>query len=84
MMCNLNTLKAKEMIEDLVGKEVHIKVNVGRNKYEHFDGVVMQTYPYLFTVKVESQVKSFSYVDVLTKDVQLKLTNAWFMKKIAL
>lgn len=72
----MNTNKAKSQIEELVGKEVHIKVNVGRNKYEHYDGIIINTYPYLFTVKVENLVKSFSYVDVLTKDVQLKISNA--------
>lgn len=80
----MNTNKVKSQIEGLVGKEVHIKVNVGRNKYEHYDGIIINTYPYLFTVKVENLVKSFSYVDVLTKDVQLKISNAWFIKKMAL
>lgn len=72
----MNTNKVKSQIEGLVGKEVHIKVNVGRNKYEHYDGIIINTYPYLFTVKVENLVKSFSYVDVITKDVQLKISNA--------
>ena len=72
----MNTNKVKSQIEGLVGKEVHIKVNVGRNKYEHYDGIIINTYPYLFTVKVENLVKSFSYVDILTKDVQLKISNA--------
>lgn len=80
----MNTNKVKSQIEGLVGKEVHIKVNVGRNKYEHYDGIIINTYPYLFTVKVENLVKSFSYVDILTKDVQLKISNAWFIKKMAL
>ena len=80
----MNTNKVKSQIEGLVGKEVHIKVNVGRNKYEHYDGIIINTYPYLFTVKVENLVKSFSYVDVLTKDVQLKISNALFIKKMAL
>lgn len=80
----MNTNKVKSQIEGLVGKEVHIKVNVGRNKYEHYDGIIINTYPYLFTVKVENLVKSFSYVDVITKDVQLKISNAWFIKKMAL
>ena len=72
----MNTLKAKEQIESLIGKEVHIKANIGRNKYEYYEGVILQVYPYLFTVKVADLVKSFSYVDLVTKDVQLKLSNA--------
>lgn len=72
----MNTLKVKSQIEELIGKEVSIKVNVGRNKYEYYDGVIVDTYPYLFTVKVQDLIKSFSYVDVLTKDVQVKISNA--------
>jgi len=72
----MNTLKVKEQIENLKGKKVRIKVNAGRNKYEYYEGIVLVTYPYLFTVQVDSQVKSFSYVDLLTKDVQLKIINA--------
>ena len=72
----MNTNKVKSQIEGLVGKEVHIKVNVGRNKYEHYEGEVLVTYPYLFTVMVDTQIKSFSYVDLLTKDVQLKQENS--------
>ena len=72
----MNTLKVKEQVENLRGKRVKIKVNAGRNKYEYYEGEVLVTYPYLFTVMVDTQIKSFSYVDLLTKDVQLKQENS--------
>lgn len=72
----MNTLKIKEQIENIKGKLVKIKINAGRNKYEYCEGIIVGVYPYLFTVKVDTQIKSFSYVDILTKDVQLKLINA--------
>lgn len=75
----MNTLKVKEQVENLRGKRVKIKVNAGRNKYEYYEGEVLVTYPYLFTVMVDTQIKSFSYVDLLTKDVQLKQENSWFI-----
>lgn len=71
----MNTLKAQETIKNLVGKYVKIKVNVGRNKYEYYEGEILSTYPYLFTIKVDNLIKSFSYVDLVTKDVQIKIKN---------
>ncbi len=68
-------IKTKEQIEELLGKKVSIKINVGRNKYENYEGVLLAVYPYLFTVKVNNLVKSFTYVDLVTHDVQLKLKN---------
>lgn len=69
----MNTQKVKEVIKELIGKEVSIKVNVGRNKYEYFVGTIEKMYPAIFTVKVDSLVKSFTYSDVLTKAVQFKM-----------
>ena len=77
----MNILKIKEQINSWLGKRVRIKVNIGRNKFEYYEGEIVGTYPYLFTVNVDNQIKSFSYVEILTKDVQLKIINAWFMEK---
>ena len=65
--------KVKPYIDSLKGKEVFIKVNVGRNKYEQFMGEILETYPYLFTVQMDNLIKSFTYNDVITKDVQIKI-----------
>lgn len=72
----MNISKIKEQIESLIGKKVRIKVNAGRNKYEYYEGEVVGIYPCLFTINVDNQIKSFSYVEILTKDVQLKIINA--------
>ncbi len=69
----MNIEKIKLMINSLIGKEVYVKVNVGRNKYEYYEGKVENIYNNLFTVNVDSIIKSFTFSDVLTKDVQLKL-----------
>ena len=71
----MNTDKIKKDINSLKGKNVKIKVNIGRNKYEYYEGIIIETYPFLFTIKAGGLVKSFSYADVLTKDVQLKVSN---------
>ena len=69
----MNIEKIKLMINSLIGKEVYVKVNVVRNKYEYYEGKVENIYNNLFTVNVDSIIKSFTFSDVLTKDVQLKL-----------
>ena len=67
----MNIEKIRLEISKYKGKEVFLKINIGRNRYENIIGVVQDTYPYLFTVKVNDDLKTFSYVDVLTKNVIL-------------
>ena len=69
----MNIDKIKSNIKEMIGKEVSIKVNVGRNKYESYVGKVINMYPSHFTVKVDELIKSFTYVDVLIHAVTLKV-----------
>ncbi len=72
----MNTSKVKEEIKGMIGKSVKIKVNVGRNKYEHYEGIIKSVYPSVFTIETSNFIKSFSYSDVLTKDIQIKISNS--------
>lgn len=63
----------KANIEDLKGKNATIKYNLGRNKYEKYDCVIKETYNYVFLVETKGITKSFSYVDVLTKNVKINI-----------
>ena len=65
----MNIDKIKLNISKLKGKEIILKINIGRNRYESVIGVVQDIYPYLFTLKSGNDIKTFSYVDVLTKNV---------------
>lgn len=69
----MNTSIYKNKIKLIIGKDVRIKVNIGRNKYEYYNGIILDTYDKVFTVKVNDIVKSFSYTDLLTKNVLIKL-----------
>lgn len=69
----MNIQKIKSIISGLKGKDVFVKVNVGRNKYEYYEGRIEDVYNNIFTVKVFELIKSFTFSDVLTKDVQLKV-----------
>lgn len=65
--------KIKEDITNMVGKKVLAKVDVGRNKYEYIEGILLNAYPFLFTIKTDNEIKSFSYSDVLIKNIILKV-----------
>ena len=65
----------KNEIEELIGKKAIIKYNLGRNKYEKYDGIIKETYNKIFLVETNGIKKSFSYVDVLTKNVKINIKN---------
>lgn len=56
-------------MEDL---KIVIRVNLGRNKYEYYEGYITKMHPNIFMVSTDKGIKSFSYSDVLTKAVSLK------------
>lgn len=59
----------KNMVSSLKGKKVKLLVDVGRNKLEEYEGIVENTYNNIWTLKTESDIKSFSYSDILIKNV---------------
>ena len=60
----------KELLEHL-GDVVSIKYNLGRNKYEEYEAIVKELYDYVFLVECDNIVKSFSYIDVITKTIRI-------------
>lgn len=62
-----------------IGSKVLVKSNLGRHKYDITEGVITETYPCIFLVQVKNndedtvQTVSYSYTDVITRDVQLTL-----------
>ena len=60
----------KEMLEHL-GDQVSIKYNLGRNKYEEYEAKIKELYDYVFLVDTDLGVKSFSYIDVITKVIRI-------------
>lgn len=55
----------KNKIEGLKGKKIKINVDIGRNKYELYEGIILETYKNVWTFKTNTDIKSFSYKDVL-------------------
>ena len=60
----------KEML-DHIGDHVSIKYSLGRNKYEEYEAKIKELYDYIFLVDTDFGVKSFSYIDVVTKVIRI-------------
>ncbi|MFA5844613.1 MAG: Veg family protein [Coriobacteriia bacterium] len=63
-------------LQSLMGARMRLKANMGRSKIVEREGVLEQTHPSLFVVKVEEKRErtarvSYSYVDILTGTVEL-------------
>ena len=74
-----NTLSLDEIkneIEKLKGKDVEMLVNQGRKKFVNFSATVEEIHRSVFVVRLKMpqtvDVKSYSYIDVLTGSVELK------------
>ena len=71
--------KVKLSVDRNIGSKVKIRANRGRHKIDVAEGVICKTYQSIFLVEIENkaddtvQTVSFSYTDVLTKDVQMQL-----------
>lgn len=73
-------IRVRESIKEQCGSEVVIRLDRGRNKVDIEHGVIKAAYPSVFTVLIDpenenrpSQLLSFSYTDVITKDIRMKL-----------
>jgi uncharacterized protein Veg len=72
-MDNLSAIRKE--ISQYRGSRVHYKAANGRRKAEAREGIILEAYPSLFTLFVESQnsTVSFSYADLLTKEVEMQI-----------
>ena len=62
-----------------IGSKVVVKANRGRHRFDINEGVIKEVYPHVFMIELsdnEDEVSkrvSYTYTDILTKDVQLQL-----------
>ena len=67
--------KVKQELHKHIGDVVTIKYNLGRNKFEKYDVVIKELYNHVFLVEVNkehnSEIKSFSYSDIITKTIKI-------------
>ena len=71
--------KVRASVHQQCGNRVKIQLDRGRNKVDIQEGVIQQAYPSVFTILVDDeqdnapQLLSFSYTDIITKDIRMKL-----------
>jgi len=76
-LADQNTLgEIRKIIEECLGKRVTLKANKGRKRIVVREGVLENTYPSVFVVKVYGDFDtmrrvSYSYCDVLTETVEI-------------
>lgn len=81
MMKQNNVNNVRIAVANQMGKKVKIRINRGRHKVDVSEGVISETYPSIFLIKIQEskdmpvRVVSYSYTDLLTKDVELILCN---------
>ena len=67
---NINSIKKE--IQTKVGNKVKITVYGMRNKVEWYEGIIYNIYPNIFTILCNNTEKSFTYRDIITKDINIK------------
>ena len=78
-MSQTDILRVRSSVDQNIGNKVKIRANRGRHKFDVTEGIIRDTYPSILLVEVENKLSdttqkiSFSYTDVLTKDVQMQL-----------
>lgn len=68
--------KIKYSINNQLGNNVKVIYNGSRNKKEEYNGVILETYNFIFIIKTnDNEKKSFSYSDVLTNTIEIIFDN---------
>lgn len=66
--------KIKEDIENKKGQVLKFRHNGSRNQVEEFEGIIIDTYNYVFTIKTiddKEKIKSFTYSDILIDNLEI-------------
>jgi len=77
----------KRDLDGMIGERIRLKANRGRRKVDEREGVLEQTYPYIFVVKIDDEPSgarrvSFSYADVLTETVELEVASGGVFHRV--
>lgn len=78
-MVNASVGNVRRAVAKHVGSKVVVRSNLGRHKYDVTEGVIAEIYPSIFLIRVKNEAEdsfstvSYSYTDVITRDVQLTL-----------
>jgi uncharacterized protein Veg len=69
-------LEIKSTLDSYIGHRIRLKANSGRRKIIERTGILEETYPSVFIVKLDEDQHAFkrvsySYADILTESVEL-------------
>lgn len=79
MIKQMDVIKVRNTVISHTGKKVKVRINRGRHRIDETEGIISETYPSIFLVTTQGdkdmpvRTMSYSYTDVLTKDVELIL-----------
>lgn len=71
--------KVRASVQQQCGSRVVIQLDRGRNKVDIQEGIIQEAYPSVFTILLDdtedkpAQLLSFSYTDIITKEIRMKL-----------
>ncbi len=71
--------QVRKDMEGFVGSRVKLKANKGRRKTVIKEGILENTYPSIFIVKLDNEMEnpsrrvSYSYTDILTRTVEISV-----------
>lgn len=66
--------KIRKNIENKKGEVLKFRFNGARNQIEEFEGIIVEAYNYIFTIKTtneKEELKSFTYSDVLIDNLEI-------------
>ena len=67
----MNPIVIRENLRSHLGERVKVKIYGMRNKTDSFIGILSNTYPQIFSVDVGNSVKTFSYAEIISGEVEL-------------
>ena len=68
----MNIKRIRDYLRSKVGSNIVIIYRGSRNRKEKYYGILAKVYDNIFTIRcVNGEVRCFSYIDILTKTVQI-------------
>lgn len=76
MKKSLDIDAARQLVMDMLGHTVDVKLNRGRNKIKHYKGVISEAHSNVFVIKLKDDIFdriSCNYIDLVCGDIGLKV-----------
>ena len=67
----MNPYVIRDSLAHHKGERVQVKVYGMRNKTDSFIGILKETYPKIFVIEIGKSIKTFSYSEIINKEVVL-------------